>query len=182
MDKKWKFCFANGCWWVVIDSIEQFMEYKERTSSKFGRAVVKGSCGDENPYKQLYDAAYHIAQNNRMSVVEGMVSLADRMFAKQHEAIRQGYTLWFNDRGGYNYGLDEQKKNTIYREKLVFPNYKRKDIRISQWDDKNGHYYAKVGEIEVKEKVNGETVIKWDTYDEAYTKALEYCSDVEEDD
>ena len=181
MDKKWKFCFANHCWWVVIDSMDQFIEYKEKTSSKYGHALVKGSCGDDNKYQQIYDAAYHIAQNQRASVFEGMVSLADRMFANQQAAIREGHTLWFNELGGYNYGLDSQRQNTIYREKLVFPHYTKKDIRVSKWGDGGTHYYAKVGEIEVKEKVNGETIMKWNTYDEAYAKALEYCGGVDEE-
>lgn len=181
MDKKWKFCFANGCWWVVIDNMEQFLEYKNRTSSKFGHAVVNGACKDENKYHRLYETAHLIAENRHISVVEGMVSLADTMFAKQHAAIREGHTLWFNELGGYNYGLDNQRKNTIYRENLVFPHYTLKDIRISQWGDKNGHYYAKVGEVEVKEKVNGETIMKWDTYDEAYSRALEYVKGADDD-
>ena len=80
-----------------------------------------------------------------------------------------------------SYGLDSQKMATVYRDKLVFPNYTKKDIRISKWGDGGAHYYAKVGEIEVKEKDSkGEVVMKWNSYEEAYQKALEYCSEVEE--
>jgi hypothetical protein len=180
MDKKWKFCLANGCWWVVIDNIEQFLEYKDKTSTKYGHAIVKGACGNENPYQQLYDAAEHVARNQGTSVVFGMASLMDRMFQTQYDAIANGHTLWFNDMGGYNYGLERQKIAYAYRDKLRFPNYMKKDIRISKWGDGGVHYYAKVGEIEVKEIVNGEVRMKWNTYDEAYQKALEYCSDGKE--
>lgn len=178
MEKKWKFCLANGCWWLVIDNIEQFLEYKDKTNSKYGHAIVKGACGDENPYQKLYDVAELIAQRDKTSVVQGMSTLTSMLFETQFNAISAGHTLWFNDLGGYNYGLDKQKIATVYRDKLRFPNYTKKDIRISKWADGGVHYYAKVGEIEVKEKNSkGETVMKWNTHEEAYQKALEYCSD-----
>ena len=178
MEKKWKFCSANGCWWVVISDIEQFLEYKTRTDSKYGHAIVKGVCGDENPYQKLYDVAQLIAQRNNTSVVQGMNTLATRLYGTQFDAISSGHTLWFNDKGGYNYGLDKQKIATVYRERLIFPNYTKKDIRISKWSDGGVHYYAKVGEIEVKETVSGEVRMKWNTYEEAYQKALEYLNEM----
>lgn len=181
MEKKWKFCRANGCWWVVIDDIEQFLEYKDKTNSKYGHAIVKGACGDENPYQKLYDVAELIAQRDHTSVVQGMADLTSMLFETQFNAISAGHTLWFNDLGGYNYGLDKQKITTVYRDKLRFPNYTKKDIRISKWGNGCVHYYAKVGEIEVKETINGDVRMKWNTYDEAYQKALEYCSDGRED-
>ena len=181
-DKKWKFCRANGCWWVVIDNLEQFLEYKDKTSSKYGHAIVKGACGDENPYQKLYDAAEIVAQRNRTSVLQGMADLTSKIFEKQMNAILDGHTLWFNENGGYNYGFkDSEKTATVYRDRLLFPNYTKKDIRVSKWGDGGCHYYAKVGEIEVKETINGEVRMKWNTYDEAYQKALEYCSDVKDE-
>ena len=181
MEKKWKFCRANGCWWLVIDNIEQFLEYKDKTSSKYGQAIINGVCGDESPYQKLYDVAELIAQRDKTSVVQGMNTLTSMIFRTQYNAISAGYTLWFNDMSGYNYGLNNRKTATVYRDKLIFPNYTKNDIRISKWGDGGLHYYAKVGEIEVKETdSNGEVVMKWNTYDEAYQKALEYCSDGKE--
>ena len=183
MDKKWKFCLTESCWWVVIDNIEQFWEYKDKTDSKYGHAIVKGACGDENPYQKLYDVAEMIAQRNHTSVVQGMSTLTGMLYETQMNAILAGHELWFNELGGYNYGLGSEKIATVYRDKFIFPHYTKSDIRISKWGEGGQHYYAKVGEIEVKEKdSNGEIVMKWNTYDEAYAKALEYCSDGKEAD
>ena len=182
MENKWKFCYANHCWWVVIDSLEKFLEYKDKTNSKYGHALIKGIYGEENPYQQLYDAAEVIAKNYETSLVGGMSVLASQMLETQMNAVMAGHTLWFNDLGGYNYGLEKQKTATVYRDKLIFPNYTKKDIRISKWGDGGLHYYAKVGEIEVKETDSkGEVIMKWNTYEEAYEKALEYCSDGKEE-
>ena len=174
--KRFKFCKANGCWWLVIDNIEQLLEYKNKTGSKYGHAIVKGINGEENPYQQLYDAAEVYARNRNVSVVQGMSMLADSMTDKQVDAISAGHILWFNEKGGYNYGLDRYVPATVYRDKLLFPNYTKKDIRVSRWGG-GQHYYAKVGEIEVKEYIDGEIIMKWNTYEEAYEKALMYCLD-----
>lgn len=66
--------------------------------------------------------------------------------------------LWFNEKGGWNLGLDADDIVTVYCDKLLFPNYTEKDIKINRWGG-GQHYYAKVGEIEVKECVDGETIV-----------------------
>lgn len=174
--KRWKFCKANGCWWVIIDNLEQFLEYKDKTNSKYGQALLHGIYKDDKyeKYKTLYEAAEQTAKTNRTSLISGMADLCERMMSTQLNYILSGETLWFNANGGYNCGLPNVEAVT-YRDKLLFPNYTEKDIRISRWGNGGQHYYAKVGEIEVKEVVDGETIMKWDTYDEALAKALAYC-------
>lgn len=177
MENNYKFCFANGCWWLVIDNIEQFLEYKDKTNSKYGHALLHGIYKDDKyeKYKNLYDAAEATAKINRTSLLQGMADLCESMMSTQWDYITSGQALWFNEQGGYNLGLPNVTAVT-YRNKLLFPNYTKDDIRISKWGNGGQHYYAKVGEIEVKEVINGEVVMKWNTYEEAYQKALNYCS------
>lgn len=172
--KKYKFCKANGCWWLVISDVEHLEAYKERTSSRYGHAIVNGITGEDTKYQRLYDAAELVASNNRTSVVAAMAMLADTMTYKQIEAIQKGKEVWFNEMGGWNNGIKDVTA-TVYRDKIIFPNYTKNDIRISKWGNGGQHFYAKVGEIEVKEVVNGETIMKWNTREEAYAKALAYC-------
>ena len=175
--KRWKFCKANGCWWLVINDLEQFLEYKDKTSSKYGQALIYGIIDDDksNKYKTLYDAAETKAKTNQVSLVQGMSDLCYQMLTTQLNYILSGEELWFNENGGYNFGIHNVEA-IVYKDKLLFPNYTEKDIRISRWGKNGQHYYAKVGEIEVKEIVNGEVVMKWNTYDEALNKALAYCT------
>lgn len=171
--KQFKFCKSNNGWWLVISDIDQLLAYKDKTSSKYGHAIVNNAVGKPNPYQRLYETAEILAQSHNISVVESMCSLADSMTQRQIDAINSGKTIWFNERGGWNYGL-KGITATVYRDKILFPNYTEKDIRISRWGG-GQHFYAKIGEIEVKEVVNGETVMKWNTRSEAYQKALTYC-------
>lgn len=171
--KRFKFCKANNGWWLVISDIEQLLAYKDKTSSKYGHAIVNNAVGKENPYQRLYDTAEILASSHNISIVEAMCSLADSMTERQIFEINSGKTIWFNERGGWNYGLKDISA-TVYRDKILFPNYTEKDIRISKWGG-GQHFYAKVGEIEVKEIVDSEVIMKWNTHSEAYKRALAYC-------
>ena len=175
--KRWKFCKANDCWWLVINDLEQFLEYKDKTNSKYGYALIHGIYEDEksDKYKTLYEAAVARAKANQVSLVQGMSDLCYKMLTTQLDYILSGEELWFNELGGYNFGMPNIEA-TVYRDKLLFPDYTKKDIRVSRWGNNGQHYYAKVGEIEVKETVDGEVIMKWNTYDEAYNKALAYCT------
>lgn len=173
---RWKFCKANGGWWLVINNLEQFAEYKDKTSSKYGQAIVDEALDKKDgKYRQLFMAAETIAKRDGTSIMQGMSTLVSGMTATQLSYLENGEELWFNELGGYNLGLKDIEA-TVVLDKLIFPHYTEKDIRISTWGDNGRHYYAKVGEIEVKEVVDGEVVMKWNTRDEAYQKALNYCS------
>ncbi len=52
------------------------------------------------------------------------------------------------------------------RKSLVFPNFKKSDIRIRKYDY-GSHYYAFVGDMQVRD---GDK-LKWNTYEEAYLNA-----------
>ena len=59
------------------------------------------------------------------------------------------------------------KNGFVRRKELVFPNFKRDEIRIKKFP--NGeHYYAYIDDMQVRD---GDT-LKWNTYEEAYNQAL----------
>ena len=53
------------------------------------------------------------------------------------------------------------------RKSLVFPDFKKSDIRIQKYDC-GSHYYAFVGDMQVRD---GDR-LKWNTYEEAYRLSL----------
>ena len=57
----------------------------------------------------------------------------------------------------------------LRRDKLVYPNFKRHDIRITKFP-MGEHYYAHIGDLELK---NGDQ-IKWNSYQEAFEFASKY--------
>ena len=165
--KKWKFCKYDGYWYLCISSLEQLFEYNDRTNSKYGLALVKGDSEDK-----YLSYAKQIAESNDLSLLDGMVELQSKIFQTKLKYIMQNKELWINEVGGFNFGYIPEK--TVFMNNIVFPHYTKNDIKISQWggDAKGSHYYAKVGEIEVKD---GDTM-KWNTWQEAYNEALKYIT------
>jgi len=68
---------------------------------------------------------------------------------------------WFPITDKNRYKIEKDSKQEKYTEK---------DIKISRWEG-GRHYYAKVGNIQVKDEFDN---IKWSSYDIAYTYALEF--------
>jgi hypothetical protein len=165
--KRWKFCKYDGYWYLCISELEQLFEYHDRTNSKYGVALVKGD--NDNKYLQY---AKQIAESNDLSLLDGMVEVQSKIFQAKLQHVMKGKEIWINEVGGFNFGYTPEK--TVYVDKIVFPHYSEKDIKISQWggDAKGSHYYVKIGDIEVKDG----DVMKWDTRQEAYDEALKYIS------
>lgn len=77
------------------------------------------------------------------------------------------YLFVHDKQGGWWLKIDSvDYDNFCRRDELIFPNFQISDIRIKQFD-KGQHYYAYVGDMQVRDG----DVLKWNTYDEAYTRA-----------
>lgn len=71
--------------------------------------------------------------------------------------------------GGYHGDFDQSFDKFVRRKQLVFPDFKKNEIRVEQFP--NGkHYYAYIDDTQVRDG----DILKWNTYKEAYDKALEY--------
>lgn len=175
----YKFCKANGSWWFVCQSIDELLEYKDKTNNKYGLAILNSCKGTDSKYKKLYEAAESLAMVKQISVVEAMAELSGKITIKQVNELSAGKKIWFNNVGGWNTGLTDIDATT-YMSKLIFPNCKKEDIKISKFGGYEGgkHYYAKIGEIEICEYANGKKIVKWNTYQDAYNHALKYCEEI----
>ena len=112
-------------------------------------------------------------------MVEAMAELSSSVLSPQIEILSCGNEIWFNRFGGWNIGLGKADA-TIYMKNLIFPDCRKEDIRISKFSENEGgkHYYAKIGTIEVCDYIDGEKINKWNTRDEAYSRALKYCEEL----
>ena len=176
----YKFCKANGCWWHVCNDLAKLLEHQDKTSSRFGIALIKGCEKEPNQYDKYNELAKMIAENKGTSMLMGMTELAGSISERQIKYMTEGDEIWINSVGGWNCGLQDIEA-TVYMKNLIYPNCKKKDIKITKFGGYEGgkHYYAKIGEIEVCQYVNGEKIIKWNTYDEAYEQAMKYCEELE---
>ena len=184
-NKKWKFVKTGDCWWLCISTVEQFLEYTDKTSMKYGQILIKDAIGKEMSKTELkyMQAIKTLSYSDNKSLAQSTAKLQSLAFSAKLDAIISGHKIWINENGGFNYGMSNIDK-VVYMKKLMFPNYTKADIKITKANgtmdefDKyipSKHFYAKVGEIEVKVGTGNDTIIKWDTYEEAYNEALKYC-------
>lgn len=160
-------------------SIEELFEFKDKTDYRYSEAIIDECTGKEGKYSKLYKAAESLAITKNISVVEAMAELSSSVLSPQIEILSCGNEIWFNRFGGWNIGLGKADA-TIYMKNLIFPDCRKEDIRISKFSENEGgkHYYAKIGTIEVCDYIDGEKIIKWNTRDEAYSRALKYCEEL----
>ena len=171
----YKFCKA-GCWWLVIKSLEELLDYKNKTDFRYGQ-ILTDPDAEIGKNKNIIHLATRIAERKECSIAEGMSEIATRTFESQIDCLNKGHAVWINKNGGWNIGM-ENVEATVYMNNLIYPNYKINDIVVKKWTPDSKHYYARIGNIEVSEGEGNNKIIKWDTYDEAYAVALRYCEEL----
>ena len=164
-------------WWFLCDNMEQLLEYQDKTYhllfQKYINAIKNAKKEDE-----IYLLAKLVASSNNTSIFQGLNAFIEQSLVEKMECIHQGKSIWLNEDGGWNLGFPkEQVIASVTKQQLVFPIYFKEDIRIKKFmgQAKGTHFYAYIGKIEVCEFINGEKQIKWNTYEEAYERALRYC-------
>lgn len=100
MMSKWKFAKCGDGWWLVIDDLNQFFEYHERTDISYGiDFVMKGrSEGKTSRDKKIEE----IANLRESSVFDAAISVCNGVFKAQLEALRRGENIYINRSGGWN--------------------------------------------------------------------------------
>ena len=174
---KYRFVYKNGGWWLKISSIEELVDYMEKTKLKNPIAQGFRSVLNSKEYgygiDHVNNTGYLIglrAENNHMSLIESAFSLALETDNAKIEELNKGNNLYFNRCGGWHYGKNDYTQ-WCDKDKLIFPNFKTNQIKIEQFP--NGeHFYAYVDSMQVRD---GDT-LKWNTYEEAYNQALQYVN------
>lgn len=170
------FVFKNGGWWLLCNDEETLRDFHEATDHIIFGDAIRFRNDDKDQYHSTYrasaplDRAVEIlAEDNMSSYDDAMGMLYGELLSRQQEAIVENGAIYINKAGGYHRKSTTSESCPIYRsEKLLWPHLKKTDIKITKFPG-GQHYYARCGNVEVKDKDGN----KWNTYDEAYEKAME---------
>lgn len=179
--KKYRFVFKNGGWWLKISTLDELMDYQRKADNPIARGFrsvmncreygrpIDGEPLRPHVNREGYLIGLH-AENNKMSLFESACSLALKSDDAKICELYKGRNLYFNRVGGWHSGKNDYTQ-WYDSDKLVFPDFKKNQIKIEQFP-MGEHYYAYVGNMQVRDG----DILKWNTYEEAYNKALEYIS------
>ena len=171
---------TNNCgWWLKITTFVQLIQYVNATGDKYRRAfenlikdkaynqtsVVHGPHLKEAP---LAEYAHLYAINHECSHKNALMQISTQQMHNMNTLLEQKGFIHINKNGGFC-SHPEKPDAVIHQKELIFPEFKKSDIRISKFPQGH-HYYAFVGNVQVK---NGD-ICKWNTYDEAYRQAKQY--------
>lgn len=182
------FVFSDGGWWLKLDSIEKLIDYHQKMNgSYFEDAFLmymhKGSPDkileslslperiemmNTRSFKHLQGAVMQ-AQNGNGTIMDGFRWMNMEIGMVRLRYIREYGAVYINRVGGHTFSLNYTQ--FCRRKELVFPDFKKEDIRIKRFHG-GCHYYAYIGDMQLH---NGEQS-KWNTHDAAYEAALKYIS------
>lgn len=186
----WKFVHNGTCWWIRIESPEQLLEYLKATDShRYGDNIMRilrrhnqGHTSEDNHgMYPVSDAIEALWRNSGKGIFEIAGKLMINCHNTYYNLLDEFGFVDINECGGCN-SFSEKVKAVKYSDKLVFPHYSVKDIRIKTYKNEElkvgtvrpsgykYHYYAYLGDINLKD---GDKV-KWDTYQEAYDFAKQF--------
>jgi hypothetical protein len=142
-------------WMLVIESLEDLMDYHKNVMKvQIPRAwdnlieIQKGKAHVETNLAYLIYCS--TPSSNNTSLVELTTMVGDRIFDAKASGIIAHGKIYINKNGGYfPHTNDITVLDEMAVEKLIFPQYTEKDIRIQKWEG-GKHYYAYVGNFEVE--------------------------------
>lgn len=171
-------------WWLKVDNIEKLADYHAKTAAgRYDDAFamylngghphdILGKLSSEERIKKIQDknfkqlqAAVMLAEREGRSILDGFRCLNLEIGMEQMRTIEQYGAIYINRVGGYTFGL--KYVQFYHRKELVFPDFKASEIRIKRFEG-GEHFYAYIGNMQIRDGDN----LKWDSYDEAYKKAL----------
>jgi hypothetical protein len=161
----WIFVRKNGGWWLKITTIQELLEYHDKTDNVRMRKPIKEI--EENLEKSSFTQyAEILARKNSSSLIEGLCMAGSALFTSQLNALRESGIILINRMGGFHTPRENERLPFTRKKDLIWPNFSEKDIKISQF--KGGtHYYATIGPMEVRDG----DILKWDSFSEAYAAA-----------
>ena len=183
-----RFVLKETGWWLKIQNVDELLDYYNQIDkTRFKHVLENYIYGKEwNDYHEemqnkeharhwkeaaLTDAVVRFGSHHDYNIIESISNFSKMIIEQQLDMLEKTGCIYINRNGGYHGKTTKPAKGFIYREKLMFPEYQKEDIRILQFP--NGkHYYAYIDDLEVREGDN----IKWNTYEEAYQKALSHLT------
>ena len=144
---EYTFVFIEGCWYLKISTLKELMDYVKITNNHWEKVL-----------SNLVNSKEFVQGGERHA---GPVESSNGLYGSNN-----GNVIVVNKNGGY-FMLDKDKQGVYSqwwkRDRIEFPEFKRKDIRIKKFPLGN-HWYAYVGDMQIRD---GDK-IKWNSYEEAY--------------
>lgn len=169
-------------WMLVIQDIEtliyyQTLNYKPQLPRVWDNVIstINGQSHINSTLGTLLKLEMEVHKGEAKSIIEHTDTLLKRLYKDKMKVISETGGIYINKNGGYfcfHKGLQIQDEKILKNKagQIVFPKYTEKDIKIIQWE--NGkHYYAKIGNIDVVDKMNNQ---KWNTKKRAQEIANEF--------
>lgn len=172
---------SNQGWWLKISNYDELAAYYGLVNpTRYGNVFENYVYGKEynknsnehmphHKEEQLTQAVVMYAQQQKLNIINALKGFQLMVAEQQMREIEECGAIYINSCGGYHgYYKGDKEYAYVRRKNLVWPDFKREDIRVKQFP--NGkHYYTYVGDLELKGKCN--------SYERAYEKGLEYlCS------
>ena len=173
---KVRFAFNGDCWYIKLETISEILEYlKIKNDYDTEKALYSylqcSKLGHQSDKIASYVSV--LASIKGESFIDCLGCIMTQRMEVMFRLLEDYGQVCINMVGGMNgfgFGTPSLKNETIiYRENYAFPNYSEKDIRVKKWDG-GTHYYAYVGDFQVKDG----DVLKWNTKDEAMRMAKKY--------
>ena len=179
----------NQGWWLKVSNVDELSAYYESINpTRMGRVFENYMYGKEWNYAHpghvnknhaphfaeasLTDAVVRYASQHHYTILEAIHGFQAMVATEQLECIREYGAIYINRNGGYHMRTSGDIEYAfVHRDKIIFPEYTKKEIKISKFPY-GQHYYAHIGDLEVRD---GDT-IKWNTYEEAYRQAEKFLN------
>lgn len=172
-------------WFLVIDDfmiLERFMELKAKNlMGDYHYVKTKEKRNGErlefHNYNRQQDAIeISLGMNPQKTLVDDVSFLSDKFLSTYYRIFTDKGIIYICKNTAIR-PLDENSiviiHNEKYNDKLIFPSYTLKDIKVQQW--KGGkHWYATVGGMQVERRNR----IKWNTPKEANQVAEEFLKEI----
>lgn len=172
-------------WWLKIDTIEQLADYHEQTNGNRYEKAMELYLHGGHPYdileklnakerfelmqkkefKQL-QMAIMMAEKNNVTILDGFRQMNIEIGFSQINSLEEYGTIFINRAGGTTFGIDYSQ--FCRRKKLIYPDFKKADIRIKKYGDGGNHYYAFIDDMQVRDG----DILKRNTREDAYNMAL----------
>lgn len=173
----------NQGWWLRIQSMEELLDYLELTyptqSSRIIQNYLNDKSGLDIPHPESESLTQAVVlygqQNPGFTIYQAIAGFNATRVTHLVKNLEEYGTVYINCVGGSTFKYNDIEYAVVRRNNLVWPYYKEEDVRVKKFDG-GTHWYAYIGDVQVKQGTGNDTIMKWDTYDEAYQAALSYIT------
>ena len=161
-------------WMLECDSVEKLSIHNKKyyaghVELEFNK-YLNAKEGDED---SKWAKASKMLSNN--SIVVGAVNLEMKGLETKVKYIQKHGRIYLSDIGSFMIMSSTDKiVDEFTMDECAYPDKSKDDIRIFQWI-KKGHYYAKIGKMDVVDEEGNQ---KWNTRREAQVAAEKYLKEI----